>query len=86
MFENLLNVKTMKDRHPLDTLVIRLKKIGIEVKIAGNYPWVYLYSINGKRVTEKHNANHGFNIAWLHPEFQWDVTKEMFNLIRKYTK
>jgi hypothetical protein len=70
----------------INSLINRLDKIGIKIEVSSNYPWVYLDSINGKRVTEKYNANHGFNIAWLHPEFHWDDAKEMFNLIRKYTK
>ena len=31
----------------------RLKKIGIEVKLVGNYPWVYLDEICGIKVKEK---------------------------------
>ncbi len=40
----------------------RLKKIGIEVTMFGNYPWVYLDTVNGNRVKGKFHGNHGFTI------------------------
>lgn len=40
----------------------RLKKIGIEVTMFGNYPWVYLDTVCGKRVKGKFMGNHGFTI------------------------
>lgn len=49
----------------LGTFVNRMKKIGIDVKLVGNYPWIYINSINNKRVTEKFQGNHGFTIAFL---------------------
>jgi hypothetical protein len=58
--------------------VERLKKIGIEVKLVGNYPWVYINEICGVRVKEKFEGNHGFT-----SEFT-DIS-EIFKLIRKYT-
>lgn len=73
----------------LDTFVRRLKKIGIEIMLASNYPWMYLDSVNGKRVTEIEGANHGFCIGFSpirnnEPfEFTMDY-KTMFDLIRRY--
>ena len=68
--------------------VNRLKKLGIEVKLAGNYPWIYLDKINGKAVTEKFQANHGFTIAFLpirkNQELKFTDISEIFKLIRKY--
>ena len=49
----------------IETFVRRLKKIGIEVELLGNYPWIYLDKVNGKKVTEKFEANHGFTAFWL---------------------
>lgn len=46
--------------------VTRLRKIGIEVELVGNYPWIYLFSVNGKKVTEKFYSNHAF-CAFLAP-------------------
>ena len=40
----------------------RLKKIGIEVEFIGNYPWLYLDKVNGKKVTGRLHANHGFTV------------------------
>lgn len=73
----------------LDTLVKRLKNIGIDLKLIGNYPWIYLDSVNGKRVIEKFEANHGFNIAMMNVrtgKIKLTNTKEIFKIIRKYIK
>ena len=66
----------------------RLKKIGIEVKLGGNYPWIYIDHINGKRVTETFQANHGFTLAFTpikkDQETEFTDITEIFKLIRKY--
>jgi hypothetical protein len=73
----------------IGTFVNRMKKLGIDVKLTGNYPWIYIDSINGKRVTEKFEANHGFTIAFLpireNQELHFTDITEIFKLIRKYT-
>ena len=73
----------------LTIFVNRMKRIGIDVKLAGNYPWIYIHEINDVRVTEKFQGNHGFTIAFLpiRPEVELDFTDipEIFKLIRKYT-
>ena len=71
--------------------VERLKKIGIDVKLSGNFPWIYLHEICGKRVTETFQANHGFTVMFLpgrndSPVSEFTDIKEIFNLIRKYVK
>lgn len=73
----------------LQKLKNRLSKIGIEIECFGNYPWIYLDKINGKKVIEKtDDSNHGFNIAWLPVRPKEPLllanTKEAFKLIRKY--
>jgi hypothetical protein len=75
-------------KHKLTVFVDRMKKLGIEVKLAGNFPWIYLDEINGKRVTEKFQADHGFTIGY-YPiregqEFRFSDIGEIFKLIRKY--
>lgn len=55
----------MEDYNIIDTFVRRLKKIGIEIELIGNYPWVYLDKVNGVRITEKFEGNHGFTAFWL---------------------
>jgi len=66
----------------------RLKKIGIELKLGGNYPWVYIDYINGKRVTEKFKGNHGFTLFFMPikkgKEIEFTDITEIFKLIRKY--
>ena len=52
-------------RDPLSALRERLQRIGIEIEMSANYPWIYLDYVNGIRVRrEDFTANHGFNIAW----------------------
>ena len=50
---------------PLSTLRERLQRIGIEIEMSANIPWIYLDRVNGIRVRrEDFTANHGFNIGW----------------------
>lgn len=71
---------------PLDIFIRRLRKIGVEVKLAANWPYIYLSEINGKKVTERLNASHGFNVAWLTMKegVKFDEIEETFKLLRKY--
>jgi len=70
----------------------RLKKIGIEIKLVGNYPWIYLDAVNGNKIKREDflNANHGYTIAWSgvragqEPHLNWHDIKTTFKLIRKY--
>jgi hypothetical protein len=71
--------------------VERLKKIGIDVKLSGNFPWVYIDEICGKRVTETFAANHGFTLIFLpgrndSPPSEFTDITEIFKLVRKYAK
>lgn len=81
----------MKDFNTqIKSFVDRLAKIGIDVKLSANYPWIYLDYINGKRVTEKFEASHGFTIIF-YPikegqQKEFTDIKEIFKLIRKYVK
>jgi len=75
----------------LGVFIERLKKIGIDVKLSGNFPWVYISEINGIRVKETFQANHGFTVMFLpgrndSPPSDFTDIKEIFNLIKKYTK
>lgn len=76
----------MKDK--LTIFIDRMNKLGINIKLGGNYPWIYIDEINGKRVTEKFQANHGFTIAFLpiknDQELKFTDISEIFKLIRKY--
>ena len=68
----------------IEVFINRLKRIGIEVELFGNYPWIYLDKVNGKRVTEKFEGNHGFTIAFQNKEVEFTDISEIFKLIRKY--
>jgi hypothetical protein len=72
----------------LTVFVDRMNRIGIDIKLAGNYPWIYINSINGKRVTEIFEANHGFTVAFIpvraDKELELTDIGEIFKLIRKY--
>lgn len=75
-------------KNKIDIFANRLKNIGIDVVITGNYPWIYLDKINGNKVKEKFKGNHGFTIAFLpikdDRELEFTNIKEIFKLIRKY--
>ena len=75
----------------IKVFVERLKKIGIEVKLVGNYPWVYIDEICGIKVKERFAGNHGFTIIFLpvrndSPPSNFTDIGETFKLIRKYSR
>lgn len=49
----------------IKSFIHRLAKIGITVEFIGNYPWVYLDKVNGKKVTGTFMADHGFTVFFL---------------------
>ena len=75
----------------IKVFVERLKKLGIEVKLMGNYPWVYIDEICGIKVKERFLGNHGFTLIFLpsrldSPVSEFTDIKEIFKLIRKYVE
>jgi hypothetical protein len=80
---------TKLSTNKLKVFIERLKKLGIEVKLSGNFPWIYINEINGVRVTERFEANHGFTVMFLpgrndSPPSEFTDITEIFKLIRKY--
>jgi len=77
----------MKCETAIKSFVERLAKIKIKVELVGNYPWIYLDKVNGKRVTDRFQGNHGFTIGFvpLRPdkEFYFTDIEEIFKQIRK---
>jgi hypothetical protein len=75
----------------ISIFIRRMKRIGIELQLVGNYPWIYLDSVNGNKIKIEDfvNANHGFNIGWSgikidstpHLIDDWSL---IFKMIRKY--
>lgn len=74
----------------IERFVERLRKIGITVELRGNYPWVYLASVNGIAVKERFHANHGFT-AFFMPvkhgeEVRFSDRRRVFEKIRETTR
>lgn len=80
----------MEDNNVLDRLRRRLKKIGIEIEMVGNYPWIYIEKVNGNRIQEEDyfRGNHGFTVAFLPiregQKMELTDIREVFKVIRKY--
>lgn len=49
----------------IDNFVNRLNRLGIEVTLIGNYPWVYLHTVNNKQIKETFCANHGYTVFFM---------------------
>lgn len=49
----------------IDAFGRRLKKLGIQVELVANYPWIYLDKVNGETVKGKYLGNHGFTAFFL---------------------
>ena len=82
--------KTVYGFHKLDVFIKRMMNLGIDIKLSGNVPWVYVDKINGVVVTEKFMANHGFTIGYYpirkDQDFEFTNISEIFRLIREYVK
>ena len=80
----------MEQDNVLNRLVPRLRKIGINIEMAGNYPWIYLEKVNGNRIKKDDyfHGNHGFTIAFLpiRKDQVMELTdiREVFKIIRIY--
>ena len=80
----------MKQRDILTVFIDRMKRLGIEVKLAGNFPWIYVDSVNGNRIKKEDYfcGNHGFTIAFIRIKpgqtLKFTDIRELFKLIRKY--
>lgn len=80
----------MEQDNVINRLVPRLKKIGIDVELIGNYPWIYLERVNGNRIQKEDyfRGNHGFTIAFspIRNDQKMELTDitKVFKTIRKY--
>lgn len=76
------------DRMPLTHLDNRLKRLNIEIECINNFPWIYLYKVNGNLIKEKFLSEHGFTIGYLpikpNEKFVFTDITEIFKIIRKY--
>lgn len=91
-FKHFLHIKkTIQVKiNNVELFVDRLKKIGISVELSANYPWIYLDKVNGKKVKEKFQGNHGFTAFFLtnNSENPYKITdtKIVFKKIRELVK
>lgn len=70
----------------IERFVNRLRKIGIEVELVGNIPWIYLDSVAGRPVRERFRARHGFTAFFLRVrdgEIVWSDRRRVFVKIRE---
>lgn len=72
----------------IDIFIKRLKKLNIDIELVSNYPWIYLYKVNGNIIKEKFHSDYGFTIAFLpvriNLELNFTDISKMFEIIRKY--
>lgn len=66
----------------------RLKKIGIGIEVSNNIPWIYLHTVNGRRIQEEpFLSERAFTIAWfpIRKGKQINLTdrRKVFQTIRK---
>jgi len=71
----------------IDVFIRRLNRIGIDIVVSINSPWVYLDYVNGKRVTGKYLSSYKFTLALMPVRKDGQIafvdTKKIFGLIRK---
>lgn len=67
----------------LERVTTRLAKIGIELELIGNVPWVYLKSVNGIPVTEKKNARYGYCVDYMIDKRHLNFRKDLFAKVRE---
>jgi len=76
------------DWSKMDTFIKRMDRIGITLKLVANYPWMYIDKINGHKVKERFEAEHGFTLAFMPiregDDIMFTNLRVIFQLIRKY--
>ena len=65
------------------SFVQRLKRIGVDVELVLNYPWVYMTKVNGVPVTETFKAHHGFTAFFIARGERWSDRRKVFAKIRE---
>lgn len=72
----------------LISFIRKMDKIGIKLTFSSNYPWVYLDTINGKKVKETYHSEHGYLIGYspikVNQHFEFDDLHNLIELIRIY--
>ncbi len=74
----------MRDVHV--RFIRRLAKLGIRIELKGNFPWVYLGSVNDILVTERYQSEHGFTAFYYFghkdPRNKFSYRKKVFEKVR----
>lgn len=87
-FINNINPMQNNSLKSLDIFINRMKKLNINIELVGNYPWIYLDTVNKNKVNEKYYSDHKYTIGFLpikpNQEFKFLDIKELFLIIRKY--
>ena len=71
------------NRKLIANFVKRLNRIGVDVELVANYPWVYMNKVNGVLVTEDFMANHGFTAFFVSRGERWSDRRKVFAKIRE---
>jgi hypothetical protein len=80
----------MADLSKLQVFRDRMTKLGINIEMWSNYPWIYIHKINGNVIQSEDyfHGNHGFTVGFhpIRPDQEFDFTdiSRIFKLIRKY--
>jgi len=77
------NILSLHNECVLTRVVRRLNKIGIDIELSCNFPWVYLDSVNSVKITEKKNASHGYCITYNTDRRNLRFRKDLFKKIRE---
>jgi len=84
--------KSHYNMNELEIFRRRLEKIGVNIELVGNLPWIYLSKVNGNIVLpEDYNSNHGYTIAWYPIKVGQEIhldsdISRTIKIIRKYSK
>ena len=80
----------MSNENTIKVFIQRLEKLNIKLELGVNFPWIYIFKINDKVVTETFESEHGFTLCTLSmrrdDKFEFSNITEIFKLLRKYTK
>jgi len=71
------------NRPIIASFVQRMKRIGVDVELVANYPWVYMNKVNGVLVTETFKAHHGFTAFFIARGERWSDRRKVFAKIRE---
>jgi hypothetical protein len=70
----------------IGSFIHKMEQLGIEVELVGNLPWIYLHSVNGRRVSERFYGNHVFTAFFMSVKTRWSDRRRVFQKIREMLK